>query len=205
MAAIASRRLSAPASTSTRHSLQRDRPSRTTRSSLTSSQPTSTGGTSPSSSKPILSSLSLRHLAKMAKCPSDTLRARPARQKTLPRPRRSRSPRRKASARARSSAHSRRPMDGSQSRSRPTPASPEPRQKETYRAPLRRKPKLETHTGIEVFRDCYVAKAAELGVDIEVEIEAVTKALREHAGGAKRHPLPPHQTDKGFEENGAYK
>jgi hypothetical protein len=62
-------------------------------------------------------------------------------------------------------------------------AEPEPRQPETYRAPLRRKPKLETCTEIEAARNYHAEKCIELGADIELEIELFAKALRQLGGG----------------------
>jgi hypothetical protein len=52
-----------------------------------------------------------------------------------------------------------------------------------YPAPPRRKPTLEPHDGIEVFRDCYITKCRELGVDIGAEIGIVTAEQSKLAGG----------------------
>jgi hypothetical protein len=52
--------------------------------------------------------------------------------------------------------------------------------KPTYRAPLRRKPKLVTSSPLEAARHYYLEQcAAETGLDIDVEIDTIADALRE--------------------------
>ena len=63
------------------------------------------------------------------------------------------------------------------------PKTSEPKPRETYRAPLRRKPKLKTSSPLEAARHYYLEQcAAEAKLDIDAEIDIVTDALRELAG-----------------------
>jgi hypothetical protein len=66
----------------------------------------------------------------------------------------------------------------------PNGGKPEPRPKETYPAPLRRKPKLDTYVGVDAARNFHVARAIAEGVDVEEEIELFAAALRAAATGA---------------------
>ena len=55
----------------------------------------------------------------------------------------------------------------------------EPKPKETYRAPLRRKPKLETNSPLEAARHFHIEKCIAAGVAIEKEIELFAAELRD--------------------------
>jgi hypothetical protein len=59
-----------------------------------------------------------------------------------------------------------------------------PKPVETYRAPFRRKPKLETCTSLEAARHFHIEKTIAAGASIEEEIELFAAELRAAAAGA---------------------